>query len=86
MFEVWDWSWFLMVADPWYIFPDLLCPIYSPEGKPVLQYGLPAVAASLLATYDNCELLGSLEGGHTGWQTWLQSFGKSMKRKVSSYL
>ena len=75
-----------MVAVPRYIFPDLLCPIYSPEGKPVLQDGLAEVAASLLATYDTGELLGALEGGHTGWQTWVKSFGKSMKRKVSSYL
>ncbi|XP_057501386.1 glutamate--tRNA ligase, chloroplastic/mitochondrial-like isoform X2 [Actinidia eriantha] len=56
----------------------------SPEGKPVLQDGLPAVAASLLATYDNGELLSALEGGHAGWQTWVKSFGKSMKRKGKS--
>ncbi|GFY94481.1 glutamate tRNA synthetase [Actinidia rufa] len=56
----------------------------SPEGKPVLQDGLPAVAASLLATYDNGDLLSALEGGHTGWQTWVKSFGKSMKRKGKS--
>ncbi|XP_057494865.1 glutamate--tRNA ligase, chloroplastic/mitochondrial-like isoform X1 [Actinidia eriantha] len=56
----------------------------SPEGKPILQDGLPEVAASLLATYDNGELLGALEGGHTGWQTWVKSFGKSMKRKGKS--
>ncbi|PSS21829.1 Glutamate--tRNA ligase [Actinidia chinensis var. chinensis] len=56
----------------------------SPEGKPVLQDGLAAVAATLLATYDNGELLSALEGGHTGWQTWVKSFGKSMKRKGKS--
>ncbi|XP_057501385.1 glutamate--tRNA ligase, chloroplastic/mitochondrial-like isoform X1 [Actinidia eriantha] len=58
----------------------------SPEGKPVLQDGLPAVAASLLATYDNGELLSALEGGHAGWQTWVKSFGKSMKRKQGKSL
>lgn len=56
----------------------------SPEGKPLLQDGLPAVAASLLAAHSSGELLGALEEGSAGWQAWVKSFGKSLKRKVCS--
>ncbi|KAL7207122.1 hypothetical protein ACSBR2_019753 [Camellia fascicularis] len=62
----------------------LYATLASPEGKPVLQDGLPEVAASLLATYDSGELLGALEEGHAGWQKWVKSFGKSLKRKGKS--
>lgn len=63
-----------------------MCGIISPEGKPVLQDGLPEVASSLLATYDSGELLGALEEGNPGWKSWVKSFGKSMNRKVCSGL
>ncbi|GMP37219.1 hypothetical protein CsSME_00009007 [Camellia sinensis var. sinensis] len=62
----------------------LYATLASPEGKPVLQDGLPEVAASLLATYYSGELLGALEEGHAGWQKWVKSFGKSLKRKGKS--
>ncbi|KAE9456565.1 hypothetical protein C3L33_11480, partial [Rhododendron williamsianum] len=65
-----------------FLSPDQLCGIISPEGKPVLQDGLPEVASSLLATYDSGELLGALEEGNVGWKSWVKSFGKSMNRKL----
>lgn len=60
--------------------------IYSPECKPILEDRLSEVAASLLAAYDSGELLGALEEGQSGWQKWVKSFGKSIKRKVCYYL
>ncbi|XP_058208858.1 glutamate--tRNA ligase, chloroplastic/mitochondrial isoform X1 [Rhododendron vialii] len=62
----------------------LYATLASPEGKPVLQDGLPEVASSLLATYDSGELLGALEEGNVGWKSWVKSFGKSMNRKGKS--
>ncbi|KAF9614807.1 hypothetical protein IFM89_020730 [Coptis chinensis] len=63
----------------------LLYPLHSTlasiEGKPVLEDKLSEVAAHLLSAYDNGELTVALEEGHTGWQKWVKSFGKSMKRK-----
>lgn len=43
------------------------------------------VAASLISAYESGELLEALEEGHTGWQKWVKSFGKSLKRKVSCH-
>lgn len=59
--------------------------VCSPEGKPALEDGLSEVSASLLAAYDSGELFGALKGGRAGWQKWVKSFGKSLKRKVSSH-
>ncbi|KAJ9704679.1 hypothetical protein PVL29_002970 [Vitis rotundifolia] len=56
----------------------------SPEGKPVLEDKLSEVSSSLLAAYDNGELLQALEEGPAGWQKWVKSFGKSLKRKGKS--
>ncbi|MFX6572309.1 hypothetical protein ABTG52_04840, partial [Acinetobacter baumannii] len=56
----------------------------SPEGKPVVEDKLSEVAASLLAAYDSGELATALEEGPTGWQKWVKSFGKSLKRKGKS--
>ncbi|KAJ4715807.1 Glutamate--tRNA ligase [Melia azedarach] len=56
----------------------------SPEGKNVVEDKLSEVAASLLAAYDGGELLAALEAGHAGWQKWVKSFGKSLKRKGKS--
>ncbi|XP_010270569.1 PREDICTED: glutamate--tRNA ligase, chloroplastic/mitochondrial [Nelumbo nucifera] len=53
----------------------------SEEGKSVLEDKLSEVAASLLAAYDNGEFLCAIEEGHAGWQKWVKSFGKSLKRK-----
>lgn len=58
----------------------------SPEAKPVLEDGLSEIASSLLAAYDSGELKSALKEGHTGWQTWVKSFGKSLKRKVCLFL
>lgn len=55
----------------------------SPEGKPVLEDKLSEVGASLVAAYDSGELIAALEEGKAGWQKWVKSFGKSLKRKVS---
>ncbi|KAL2479193.1 Glutamate--tRNA ligase [Forsythia ovata] len=56
----------------------------SPEGKPVLEDQLSEVVANLLAAYDSGELNCALEEGHTGWQKWVKSFGRSLKRKGKS--
>ncbi|KAL2455145.1 Glutamate--tRNA ligase [Forsythia ovata] len=56
----------------------------SPEGKPVLEDQLSEVVSNLLAAYDSGELNCALEEGHTGWQKWVKSFGKSLKRKGKS--
>lgn len=56
---------------------------YSPEGKLILEDQLSGVAANLLAAYDSGELNCVLEECYSGWQKWVKSFGKSLKRKVS---
>ncbi|KAH7654915.1 Glutamate-tRNA ligase bacterial/mitochondrial protein [Dioscorea alata] len=56
----------------------------SAEGKPVLEDKLPEVASSLIAAYDSGELHKALEEGHAGWQKWVKSFGKLLKRKGKS--
>ncbi|KAL6496788.1 hypothetical protein OROHE_027320 [Orobanche hederae] len=60
-------------------------PLYStlasPESKPVLEDKLSEVAASLLDAYDSGEFISSLEEGSAGWQKWVKSFGKSLKRR-----
>ncbi|KAI5679580.1 hypothetical protein M9H77_00807 [Catharanthus roseus] len=56
----------------------------SVECKPVLEDRLSEVAASLLAAHDSGELVGALEEGRTGWQKWVKSFGKALKRKGKS--
>ncbi|KAL2479258.1 Glutamate--tRNA ligase [Forsythia ovata] len=56
----------------------------SPDGKPVLEDQLSEVVANLLAAYDSGELNCALEEGHTGWQKWVKSFGRSLKRKGKS--
>ncbi|CAI9110437.1 OLC1v1010456C1 [Oldenlandia corymbosa var. corymbosa] len=53
----------------------------TPECKPIVEDSLSEVAASLLAAYDNGELFAALEEGQTGWQKWVKSFGKELKRK-----
>ncbi|KAK6920397.1 Aminoacyl-tRNA synthetase, class I, anticodon-binding [Dillenia turbinata] len=58
--------------------------LMSPESKPVLEDKLSEVATSLLAAYENGEILAALEEGHSGWQKWVKSFGKSLKRKGKS--
>jgi len=55
----------------------------SDEAEPLLQDNLSGFAASLLAAYDNGDLVAALEEGHAGWQKWVKGFGKSLKRKVS---
>lgn len=62
----------------------LYATLTSPEGKPVLEDKLSEVSSSLLATYDSGELLQALEEGPAGWQKWVKSFGKSLKRKGKS--
>ncbi|CAK9140173.1 unnamed protein product [Ilex paraguariensis] len=62
----------------------LYATLTSPEGKSVLEERLPEVAASLLAAYDNGDLVGAFEEGSSGWQKWVKSFGKSLKRKGKS--
>jgi hypothetical protein len=54
----------------------------STEGKPIVQDELSEVAASLISAYDSGEILEALSEGHSGWQKWVKSFGKSLKRKV----
>ncbi|KAL5976924.1 Glutamate--tRNA ligase, chloroplastic/mitochondrial [Asimina triloba] len=56
----------------------------SPEGRSVVEDKLSEVAASLLSAHESGEFCSALEGGHAGWQKWVKSFGKSMKRKGKS--
>lgn len=56
----------------------------SPEGKAILEDKLSEVAAYLLAAYDSGEFISALEEGSAGWQKWVKSFGKALKRKVCS--
>ncbi|KAL3655617.1 Glutamate--tRNA ligase, chloroplastic/mitochondrial [Castilleja foliolosa] len=63
-------------------------PLYStlasPESKAVLEDKLSEVATSLLVAYDSGEFISALEEGSAGWQRWVKSFGKSLKRKGKS--
>ncbi|XP_077215731.1 glutamate tRNA synthetase isoform X1 [Tasmannia lanceolata] len=56
----------------------------SPEGKSIVEDKLSDVAASLLSAHESGELTTVLEEGHAGWQKWVKSFGKSLKRKGKS--
>ncbi|ERN11542.1 glutamate--tRNA ligase, chloroplastic/mitochondrial isoform X2 [Amborella trichopoda] len=56
----------------------------SPEGKAIVEDKLSEVSAGLLAAYDSGELITALEEGHSGWQKWVKSFGKTLKRKGKS--
>ncbi|KAL1831490.1 hypothetical protein ACET3Z_001141 [Daucus carota] len=56
----------------------------SSEAKPVLGDSLSEFANSLLAAYDSGELFDALNQGKPGWQNWVKSFGKSVKRKGKS--
>ncbi|KAL0334485.1 UNVERIFIED_CONTAM: Glutamate--tRNA ligase, chloroplastic/mitochondrial [Sesamum radiatum] len=62
-------------------------PLYSTlsslEGKPVLEDKLSEVAANLLTAYDSGDFSSALEEGSAGWQKWVKSFGKSLKRKFA---
>ncbi|KAK4747710.1 hypothetical protein SAY87_014296 [Trapa incisa] len=62
----------------------LLATLTSSECKSLLEDKLSEVSTSLLAAYDSGELLGALEEGHSGWQKWVKSIGKSLKRKGKS--
>ncbi|KDP24924.1 hypothetical protein JCGZ_24302 [Jatropha curcas] len=56
----------------------------SPEGKTIVEDNLSEVSSRLLTAYDSGEILGALEEGYSGWQKWVKSFGKSLKRKGKS--
>ncbi|OAY85606.1 Glutamate--tRNA ligase, chloroplastic/mitochondrial [Ananas comosus] len=62
----------------------VLSTLSSDEGKPIVQDKLSEVAASLISAYDSGELREALEEGHAGWQKWVKSFGKLLKRKGKS--
>ncbi|KAF6174169.1 hypothetical protein GIB67_033701 [Kingdonia uniflora] len=62
----------------------LLATLGSSEGKPVLEDKLSEFALSLIAAYESGDLNVALEEGHTGWKTWVKSFGKSLGRKGKS--
>eukprot|EP01018_Ginkgo_biloba_P032265 Gb_08295 [translate_table: standard] len=53
----------------------------SPEGKAILNDNLSEVVVALLSAYDSGELQNALENGPAGWQKWVKSFGKALKRK-----
>jgi glutamyl-tRNA synthetase len=54
----------------------------SDEAKPVVQDKISEVALGLISAYDSGELTQALAEGRDGWQKWVKSFGKSLKRKV----
>lgn len=78
--------WLLMLTELLYVYDnyEFVCHGCSPEAKPVLEDKLSEFAGSFIAAYDSGELLAALEEGHAGWQKWVKSFGKSLKRKVAS--
>ncbi|KAL1366907.1 hypothetical protein HN51_020949 [Arachis hypogaea] len=58
--------------------------LQSHEAESVIQDDLSNFFVSLLAAYDNGELVAALEEGHDGWKKWVKAFGKSLKRKGKS--
>ncbi|WOL13953.1 glutamate--tRNA ligase, chloroplastic/mitochondrial [Canna indica] len=54
------------------------------ECQPILQDKLSEVAASLIAAYESGELCEAIKEGNAGWQKWVKSFGKLLKRKGKS--
>ncbi|WOG87791.1 hypothetical protein DCAR_0207022 [Daucus carota subsp. sativus] len=56
----------------------------SSEAKPILEDSISEFADSLLAAYDSGELFDALDQGKSGWQKWVKSFGKLVKRKGKS--
>ncbi|MED6110105.1 Glutamate--tRNA ligase, chloroplastic/mitochondrial [Stylosanthes scabra] len=58
--------------------------LQSHEAESVIQDNLSEFFVSLLAAYDNGELVAALEEGHDGWKKWVKGFGKSLKRKGKS--
>ncbi|KAJ8769031.1 hypothetical protein K2173_024027 [Erythroxylum novogranatense] len=56
----------------------------SPDAKTHIEDKLSEISASLINAYDSGEFLNALEEGHSGWQKWVKSFGKSIKRKGKS--
>ncbi|GJM90049.1 hypothetical protein PR202_ga06289 [Eleusine coracana subsp. coracana] len=58
--------------------------ISSDEAKPVVQDKISEVASGLISAYDSGELTQALAEGRDGWQKWVKSFGKSLKRKGKS--
>jgi glutamyl-tRNA synthetase len=59
--------------------------VRSPEVKEILDDNLPEVAQIVLNAYASGELQNAIKMGHDGWQKWVKSVGKSLKRKVSSF-
>jgi glutamyl-tRNA synthetase len=55
---------------------------FSDKAKPVVQDKISEVAFGLISAYDSGELTQALTEGRDGWQKWVKSFGKSLKRKV----
>ncbi|XP_022969046.1 glutamate--tRNA ligase, chloroplastic/mitochondrial [Cucurbita maxima] len=56
----------------------------SSEAKPLVEDKLSEFSASLIAAYDSGKILSALEEGPSGWQKWVKTFGKSLKRKGKS--
>ncbi|KAK1394626.1 Glutamate--tRNA ligase [Heracleum sosnowskyi] len=78
-----------LITDSEHVLSNFLSyPLYetlsSSEAKPVLEDGLSEFADRLLAAYDSGELFDALDQGKPGWQKWVKSFGKSVKRKGKS--
>ncbi|CAL0305981.1 unnamed protein product [Lupinus luteus] len=55
----------------------------SQEAESVLQDNLSEFSTSLLAAYDNGDLIAALES-QDSWKKWVKDFGKSLKRKGKS--
>lgn len=71
-----------VICHDYHVFINFLCSISSSEGKTIVEDKLSEVSASLLAAYDSGGLIAALEEGQSGWQKWVKSFGKALKRKV----
>lgn len=49
--------------------------------KEIVEDNLQEIAMAILAAYDSGELQDAIKNGHDGWQKWIKSLGKSLKRK-----
>lgn len=54
----------------------------SQQVKEFVDDNLQEVAEAVLAAYDSGDLQTAIDGGHDTWKKWVNSVGKSLKRKV----
>ncbi|KAJ7528699.1 hypothetical protein O6H91_15G014800 [Diphasiastrum complanatum] len=55
--------------------------LQSTETKEIVLDNLKEVVDVLVAAHGNGDLISALDAGHEGWQNWIRSIGKLLKRK-----